>query len=199
MPPRWAMVIDLDECLGCQACVAACKTQHNLPPQRLEDLTGDTPLWSTVYTMGPAGTFPDLTMHYLPVLCNQCEKPRCLESCPVDAITRRSDGIVLIDQDTCTGCRRCYWACPYGAIFCPARKHPASKCTFCAERLDRGEEPLCVSACLAKCRHFGDLNDPESRVSSILECEGERRWTIPAPPHVEIGLRVFYLLTRRHP
>jgi Fe-S-cluster-containing dehydrogenase component len=187
------MVIDLDDCLGCQACVAACKAQYDLPPAYTGHLEGDTPQWSSVYTMGPVGEFPDLSLYYLPVLCNQCEQPRCLESCPVGAITQRRDGIVLIDPETCTGCRRCYWACPYGAIFSPPGKHSASKCTFCHERLDQGEDPLCVSACLAQCRIAGDLNDPASAVNQCLAMNGKRRWSIPVPPHISCGPRVLYL------
>ena len=76
MAPLWGMVIDLTECLGCQACVAACKAEYGLPPKKEDDLEQHSPLWSKVYTMGPNGEFPDLRMHYLPVLCNQCEKPR---------------------------------------------------------------------------------------------------------------------------
>ena len=196
MPSCWAMVIDLDACLGCQACATACKVEYDLPPQKADHLKEDTPLWSKVYTLGPSGSFPDYTMHYLPVLCNHCEQPRCLEACPVGAIEKRPDGIVLIDQEICTGCRRCYWACPYGAVFCPTKKHKASKCTFCFERLEQNDVPLCVSACLAKCRIFGDLNDPASAVCKTLEANTSRRYKIPVPPHIDMNPRVFYLLEK---
>ena len=194
MPPRWGMVIDLNDCLGCQACVAACKAEYDLPPHKFETIEQYIPFWSKVYTMGPNGELPDLHMYYLPVLCNHCEKPRCLESCPVGAITQRPDGVVFIDQETCTGCQRCHWACPYDAIFCPERKAKASKCDFCVERIERGDEPLCVSVCLAKCRVFGDLNEPSSEVRKMLDANRERRCEIPVPPHIDIGPHVYYLL-----
>jgi len=194
MPPRWGMVINLDDCLGCQACVVACKAEYDLSPETMEDSGKAIPLWSKVYTIGPTGEFPDLGMHYLPVLCNHCEKPRCLESCPANAIEKRADGIVVINQEKCTGCRQCFWACPYGAVFCPTRKQKASKCEFCFSRIEKDQEPLCVSVCLAKCRLFGDLNDPTSRISTSLARNKTRLYAIPVPPHIDIGPNVYYLL-----
>ena len=76
MAPLWGMAIDLDDCLGCQACVTACKAEYDLPPKGKSPLEQYSPLWSKVYTIGPTGDFPDLHMHYLPVLCNHCEEPR---------------------------------------------------------------------------------------------------------------------------
>jgi molybdopterin-containing oxidoreductase family iron-sulfur binding subunit len=172
----------------------ACKAEYDLPPKGKINLEQHSPLWSKVYTMGPNGAFPDLRMYYLPVLCNHCEKPRCLESCPVGAITKKPGGVVLIDQETCNGCQRCYWACPYSAVFCPERKQKASKCTFCFERLEKSEDPLCVSVCLAKSRIFGDLSDPMSKIRKKLEKNQERRYRIPVPPHIDLGPRVYYLL-----
>jgi tetrathionate reductase subunit B len=194
MPPRWGMVIDLDDCLGCQACAVACKAEYALSPETMDDSEKPTPLWSKVYTIGPTGDFPDLRMHYLPVLCNHCKKPRCLESCPTGAIEKRADGIVTINQEQCTGCRQCFWACPYGAIFCPTRKHKASKCEFCFTRIEKGREPLCVSVCLGKCRVFGDLNEPSGEVNRILEENQNRLYEVPVPPHIDIGPSVYYLL-----
>ena len=98
MPPRWGMVIDLNDCLGCQACVVACKAEYDQPPHTIGAIEHYIPFWSKVYTMGPTGEIPNLSMYYLPVLCNHCEKPRCQESCPVEAIVQRPDGIVFIDQ-----------------------------------------------------------------------------------------------------
>ena len=195
MSPRWGMVINLDDCLGCQACVVACKVEYDLPPRTQESLELHAPLWSKVYTIGPRGEFPQLRMYYLPVLCNHCEKPRCLEACPVSAIYKRIDGVVLIDQAKCTGCRQCFWACPYGAIFCPERKEKASKCDFCIQRVEKGTDPLCVTVCLGKCRLFGDLNDPSSEISKTLKENQTRLYKIPVPPHIDIEPSVYYLLS----
>jgi len=98
--------IDLGKCTGCNACAIACKTENNTP------LGTD---WRQVIIQ-EGGIYPNPKRIFVTMTCLHCEKPSCLKSCPVGAITKRaSDGIVLIDQDKCVGCKRCTWACPYGA------------------------------------------------------------------------------------
>jgi Fe-S-cluster-containing dehydrogenase component len=195
MPPRWGMVIDLDNCLGCQGCVLACKTEYDLPPRTHDRPENQTPLWSKVYTIGPMGKFPKLRLYYLPVLCNHCEKPRCLESCPAGAIEKQIDGVVLIDQSKCTGCGQCFWACPYGVIYYEQKEGKASKCDFCFQRIKKRTDPLCVSVCLGKCRVFGDLNDPSSEICKTLTQNQKRLYKIPVPPHIDTNPSVYYLLS----
>ncbi len=102
---RWGMVIDLRKCVGCQACTVACITENKLPP-------------GVVYrpvTTEEKGTYPNVARNFLPRPCMQCEKPPCVNVCPVNATYKRADGIVVIDYDRCIGCRYCLTACPYSA------------------------------------------------------------------------------------
>ncbi len=102
---RWVMVIDLRKCVGCTACTISCIAENKLPP-------------GVVYRpvlMEEIGTYPNVTMNFLPRPCMQCDEPPCVEVCPVDATYKNQDGIVIIDYDQCIGCRSCIAACPYGA------------------------------------------------------------------------------------
>jgi molybdopterin-containing oxidoreductase family iron-sulfur binding subunit len=164
----------------------ACKQEHNLP---------NGVLWNRGKTVGgdyfytPGGTYPDeLTMEFYTLACQHCDNPACLAVCPVEAIEKREDGIVTQDNEKCIGCRLCIEACPYSGVrtfidgepqFCldfaagdadaPAhRANTVEKCTFCVERIDRGERPACVDLCFAYARFFGDLDDPSSEISEAL-------------------------------
>lgn len=182
---RLGMTIDLKRCTGCQTCVVACKMQNNVPMGML---------WNRVLTDGgkhldrARGTYPYLTKSWLPLACQHCENAPCVKVCPVEATYKREeDGLVLIDYDKCVGCRYCMAACPYnvrvfnwkepvrqpgfdyGDAQVPKRpKGIVEKCSFCVERVDRGQEPMCVLCCPAKARKFGDLNDPGSEVSNLI-------------------------------
>lgn len=126
----------------------------------------------------PAMTLPALTLHF-PRSCLHCETPACVTVCPTGASYKRaSDGIVLVDEDKCIGCQLCSWACPYGAREYSAVEGVMKKCTLCVDRiynenLDESErQPACVQACPTKARHFGDLGDPESKVSKLVAERG---------------------------
>lgn len=165
---RWAMVVDLRRCVGCQTCTAACKNANVTPPgvqwRRVLDLE--------------TGTYPDVHRAFVPVGCMHCTHPPCMSVCPSTATRRREDGIVTIDPELCIGCGYCMVACPYEARF--KIDGIATKCTFCVERIDGGiaqdlkpgvdpdATPVCVNDCIAGAMHFGDLNDPESNVSRLL-------------------------------
>ena len=178
---RWGMVIDLDRCVGCNACTVACKIENGTPPDHY---------WARVYTE-ESGTYPEVKTTYVPVLCNHCEDAPCVTVCPTGASHQRDDGIVLVDQDKCIGCRFCMMACPYAARFflrkgvLEAGYHgertafedakwsaftegTVTKCTFCAHRVDDGLEPACVVTCPTEARIFGDLEDPESKPSTLI-------------------------------
>lgn len=153
---RWAMVIDTARCVGCQACTVACKTENETP--------GD--VWYAPVIEYEMGVYPDARMAFLPVLCNHCQDAPCIKACPTNALSRRSDGIVMYDQDACCGSRACMNACPYGALHInfgaegesifedrrtestvPDRRAEKryqrgtiQKCTFCAHRIDYGLE-----------------------------------------------------------
>jgi Fe-S-cluster-containing dehydrogenase component len=127
---------------------------------------------------------------YVRYACMHCDDPPCVESCPEGAISKRPDGIVLIDQGKCKAHRECVKACPYGVIeinpdqdYFPGKKEEnkgtapahqnhmpgkASKCTLCAHRIDMGKEPACVAGCPSKAMIFGDLDDSDSPIREKL-------------------------------
>lgn len=164
MSKRLGMVIDQERCIGCEACSVAC---------RLENRTAE--FWIQVETIGggnkdiPEGTYPNLKMDFSPRLCNHCSNPPCLNSCPVDdALIKRGDGLVILNQESCTGCQECINACPYDVIRFNQRDNIAEKCNLCAHRIDRGFNPFCVICCEGQALYFGDLNDPNSNVSKLI-------------------------------
>lgn len=136
--PKVGWLIDLTKCIGCHACYTACKAENRTP------LRTD---WRQVI-MRERGTFPTVKREFISLSCNHCDQPACLKSCPVNAITKRPDGIVLIDQDKCIGCRYCVFACPYGAPRIDTDTGKVSKCTMCVHRIDAGLRPACEATCL---------------------------------------------------
>jgi sulfite dehydrogenase (quinone) subunit SoeB len=122
----------------------------------------------------PETTLPAMTLHF-PRSCLHCETPACVTVCPTGASYKRAeDGIVLVDEDKCIGCKLCSWACPYGAREYSAVEGVMKKCTLCVDRIynthlpEEERQPACVQACPTKARHFGDLGDPESAVSKLV-------------------------------
>lgn len=183
---RYAMAIDLSSCIACHACSVACKVNNNL---------AQTVWWNRVDTDGgdymdtARGTYPtDLHRMHYPVNCQHCSKPACVATCPTGASYQRDDGIVAIKQDDCIGCGTCITSCPYdvrtliedepeyvvdfplGDYDAPQHKAgTAEKCTFCTNRLDRGEVPACMELCPGRARHWGDMDDPNSDVATFLK------------------------------
>jgi Fe-S-cluster-containing dehydrogenase component len=179
---RYGMVIDLKRCISCYACQIACKSENATPP-------GVLYAWAFRVERGE---YPDTEQVYLPMLCNHCDEPSCVDVCPTGATYKRDeDGIVVVDADKCVGCRSCMMACPYHAryyldqirAYYPGqgltpyeevgyKRHSAGtveKCNFCVDRLGEGLEPACVSNCPAVARIFGDLDDPDSEVSKLVK------------------------------
>jgi Fe-S-cluster-containing dehydrogenase component len=121
---------------------------------------------------------PAMTLHF-PRSCLHCETPACVTVCPTGASYKRAeDGIVLVDEDKCIGCKLCSWACPYGAREYSEVEGVMKKCTLCVDRIynenlsEAEREPACVQVCPTKARHFGDLGDPESKVSKLVAERG---------------------------
>ncbi len=165
MTKRYGLLIDLDRCTGCRTCTVACKMENRLEQVsgiRVETVGG--PLCDT-----PAGKYPNLSMYYLPVPCMHCSEPPCLPSCPTEAIYRRPDGVVLIDEEECNGCQQCLEACPYDMLAYDPEKDKVWKCTLCAHRIDQGLEPFCVVCCEMEAMFFGDIGDPADRVSQLAD------------------------------
>lgn len=195
------MAIDLNRCFGCQTCAAACKIANNLPKELSYNVVytktdRDFSTFGTAVARGAVandnagGTYPDCELHFLPVACQHCENPACLDVCPTGATQKdETTGIVTVDSELCIGCESCIQACPYegvrtlikgdpeyyldavvGEADAPAHKGgTVEKCTFCMNLIDRGEEPVCMQLCPGRARYWGDLDDPESDVSKAIE------------------------------
>lgn len=210
---RYAMVVDNQRCIGCWTCSMACKLENNLPKNvwwnRIAT-EGEDGAYRTYRTAG--GTYPDnLHMQMYPIHCMHCENPACVSVCPTGATWKDEEtGIVHQDPNVCIGCRSCMMACPYEGVRTFIEGEPefhyewpigdpevpmptantVEKCTFCSEKLARGENPACVDICVGRARFFGDLDDPESEVSKLL---GEREYKTLLP---EKGTNpsVYYLI-----
>jgi molybdopterin-containing oxidoreductase family iron-sulfur binding subunit len=170
---RWGMLIDTTKCeSGCDACVSACRKENDWPvPKSATDVQ-----WIRKVELKQVSTGRQVN---LPMMCQHCAEPPCVDVCPTAASFKRADGIVLVDKHRCIGCRYCMMACPYKArsfVHEPVIDHESEmprgqgtveSCTFCVNRVDRGEQPACVEAC-AKEGHkalvFGNLNDPNSEI-----------------------------------
>ena len=156
---RKAMVIDIDKCVGCLACIVACKVENDGEVGKF---------WNWVERVGPRGTYPNTEMYFLPKQCQHCDTPECIEVCPTGASYKRADGIVLVDTQKCISCESCIPACPYNARVMDSRSTFASKCTLCVQLTDKGEETNCVRNCPGKARFVGDVDDTESDIGRLL-------------------------------
>jgi len=166
LDPKYALIIDQERCIGCEACTVACKNENNGERGHIRVKTLNAP-----HKDMPAGVFPNLRMTFLPALCNHCKHPPCAAACPLEVIAKPDNGLVVLDEAACDGCQTCITACPYGAIAFNDKKDKAEKCNFCRHRLDDGLEPFCVICCEGQAMCFGDLNDPDSKVSKALNAE----------------------------
>ena len=186
-PParKLGLVIDLDTCVGCHACVTACKGWN--------DQGYGAPLSDqNAYGPEPSGTFLNRVHCYevtpgdapaeivnFPRSCLHCDNAPCVTVCPTGASYKRAlDGIVLVNGDDCIGCGLCAWACPYGAREMDGAAGVMKKCTLCVDRIynenlpEVDRVPACVRTCPTGARHFGDLGDPDSAVSRLVAERG---------------------------
>ena len=178
---RWAMVVDLQKCIGCQACTLACIMENAVPENSFRTLVSTYEVHEGAHT----GTY------MLPRLCNHCEEPPCIPVCPVGATFKRADGIVVVDGDRCVGCAYCVQACPYDARFINHDTGKADKCTFCSHRVEAGLLPACVETCVGGARIFGDLNDASSDISRRLKAAAGTVSVLK--PEAGTTPRVFYI------
>jgi Fe-S-cluster-containing dehydrogenase component len=181
---RYGLVIDLERCIGCHACTVACKVECGMEAGsgvRVETVGG-------AHQDTPAGNHPELSMYYLPVVCMHCERPPCLDACPQDAIERRPDGIVIIDEERCNACQDCLAACPYDALSYDPDRGTVQKCNLCVERLEQGFEPFCALCCGPGAILWGDVADPGSKVSQLIS----QRKAYSLKPELDTGPAVYY-------
>ena len=162
-----AIVTDLNRCVGCLACMVACKAVNNVPIGSY---------WNKVLRIGPslktgATSAHDVEMYYLPVQCQHCENPECVKVCPTGASHKLEDGTVQIDKSKCIGCQFCVMSCPYGVRYLNEEEGVVEKCTLCQQRTAQGELPQCVSQCCGMARWYGDA---EQGIESFEGPRGER-------------------------
>jgi len=141
------LLIDIDSCVRCHACTIACRQEHGLSVETESS-------WCRVVTVGPRRVEGKLHMDFVPVLCFQCDEPACADICPGGAISRNEDGLVLIDENTCSGCGLCVDGCPYGCMSFNKVTHLAGHCDLCRERVESGIEPACVQHCIGGALQF---------------------------------------------
>ena len=166
MAKQLAFHVNIASCTGCKACQIACKDKNDLP-------TGIR--WRRVFQyeggewVNQNGQMMPSDVYSYPVsaACMHCANPICLEVCPVSAISKRDDGIVLIDADKCIGCRYCSWACPYGAPQFNESLGVMTKCNMCYDLVDKGERPACVEACTYRAMDFGPLDELQKEYSNF--------------------------------
>ncbi len=212
----WGFVCDNEKCIGCGRCVVACKLENKVPWEPEYNRT-----WVERYVISEDGEIfvdspnagrdgfeaeysslkhRDLevrTSFFVPKLCNQCDNPPCVTVCPVGATYMTEDGVVLVDQEHCIGCRYCIQACPYGARFMLpdspetpfGQAKVSDKCTWCYHRITKGLLPACVEVCPVGARIFGDMRDPSAQVRQILR---EKRVYI-LKPALGTEPRVYYI------
>ena len=174
---RYAMVIDLNTCVACNACMAACAMENQTPVWKNQ--------WRTWVHDKEIGVGEDVTRRFFPRLCNQCANPPCMTVCPTGATYQLDNGIVQVDDALCMGCGACAMACPYDARYAITyddikkgkdfygtdfkRDHPSvDKCDFCAARVKQGLKPACVETCVGESRMFGDLDVPDDPVAQLV-------------------------------
>lgn len=156
---RFGMLIDLAKCIGCNACVVACKMENETPLSKFNT-------WIESWDVRDGNGY--VRRANVPKQCNHCENPACVEVCPTQASYIAEDGTVQIDLEKCIGCDACMVACPYEARWHNDETNVVQKCTFCEHRIAEGMLPACVGGCVAGARVFGDLNDPESDIAKRL-------------------------------
>ena len=175
---RWGLLVDVSRCAsGCDACVSACVEEHGLAGN---DRPESDAQWIRKVDLVGQQSGHELS---LPLMCQHCENPPCVDVCPTGASFRREDGIVLVDKHICIGCRYCMMACPFHArsfihedltgqkVHAPRGKGTVESCTLCVHRVDEGRTPACVEACSTAGHEalvFGDLNDKGGRLAKTL-------------------------------
>ena len=184
---RPTLIVDLDRCIGCFSCTVACQVVHGASAETRR---------MDVHRVGPSGTFPELSMYYLPVMCQHCDNPPCLEACPNDAVYKNEDNLVLIEADDCNGCGECVGACPFQARYVNPQRAIAESCDCCLGIGLEADQPACASTCPAAAIRLCNLDSPDPVSSRWLENAGGSCFQMN-PEDGNIGPRTLYLMKRQ--
>ena len=196
----WGMLIDIPKCIGCGNCVRACKAENNVPDgyfrtwverYHVDDFHIEAPTVDS--PDGAIDGFPGSKEQggknfFVPKLCNHCVDSPCTQVCPVGATFDSKDGVVLIDEKYCLGCRYCIQACPYGCRFLHPEKKTAEKCTLCYHRITKGFTTACAENCPTGARQLADLKNPSDPIHEYLKTHSVQ----VLKPHLATGAKVYY-------
>lgn len=196
----WGMTIDIEKCIGCGNCVRACAQENDVPEEYFRT-------WIERYEIEgsdlehPKVSSPDGGKHgfppssetttkqfFVPKLCNHCLESPCVQVCPVGATFDSPDGVVLVDESYCLGCRYCVQACPYGCRYIHPKKMTVDKCTLCYHRITKGLTTACCEACPTQARVLADLKNPADPVHAFLR---ENKVQV-LKPHMATRSKVYY-------
>ena len=176
---RFGMLIDLSLCVGCNACTVACKQENAVPLAKFNT-------WVESWDVDDGGI---VRRANVPKQCNHCASAPCVKGCPTGASYRTDEGVVMTDPEKCIGCKYCMAACPYQARWVDDETGEVGKCTFCHHRTANGLLPACAGTCVTHARLFGDLNDPESAPSKLMQ----ERHAEPYLPEAGTHPSVYYI------
>ena len=200
---KWyAIGIDIEKCIGCGNCAKACKLENDVPQEPffyrswVEQYTIKND--GTLAVQSPNGGIDGFTQtipaeeifktFFVPKMCNHCAKSPCVQVCPVGATFESPEGVVLVDETYCIGCRYCIQACPYGCRYLHPEKQTVDKCTLCYHRLKKGLNPACFEVCPTGARIYGDLNDKNDKINQFLKDHN----TQVLKPNLNTGSKLFY-------
>jgi anaerobic dimethyl sulfoxide reductase subunit B (iron-sulfur subunit) len=163
----YAFYINSSACSGCKTCQVACKDKNDLKPgvnwRRVYDIQGGE--WKSVNN-----AFVSVPFAYnLSISCLNCEIPKCLNACPTKAIYENENGLIVIDQNLCMGCRYCEWVCPYGAPQFDAELKMMTKCNLCEDYIIEGKKPSCVDSCPMRALDFGTINEMTEKYGTVSQ------------------------------
>jgi len=150
--------VDTRRCFGCHGCEVSCKAENDVPLGNF--------IRQTFYK--DVGEYPKVARMFLPMACQHCEDAPCIKACPCGALHKESGGTVAVDYNVCCGHGSCVEVCPYGAIFMDPVAKQAVKCHNCYHRTENGMEPACVPTCPSEALYFGNINDPDSKISKAM-------------------------------
>ncbi|MBA4410991.1 MAG: 4Fe-4S dicluster domain-containing protein [Bacteroidota bacterium] len=200
--PWYGIGIDIEKCIGCGNCAKACKLENDVPkePFYFRSWVEQYAIKNdgTVKVESPNGGIDGFTQtvaaedifktFFVPKMCNHCAKSPCTQVCPVGATFESPEGIALVDDKYCIGCRYCIQACPYGCRYLHPVKNTVDKCTLCYHRIKKGLSPACVEVCPTGARIYGDLNDKEGLLNKFLK---EHNCHV-LKPNLNTGSKLFY-------